>query len=281
MKTKVLLCCLASCLALTTIAEAQPGGGGGGRRGGFGGAGGFGGPFGRANIFSVAGNEEAQKDIGITTDEAAKVKEVVDQFNEANGSGFRSFSEGLNFRDMSQEERDKFGEKVAENTKTNTEKFLPKLKDVLSADQFTRLQQITWQAMGSSAFTESEVIKSLNITSDQQSKIKTIRSDYEAKGREMRAAMLPQGGGGGGGGREAFAEMQEKTRTLNKERDGKVEEVLTKDQLDKFATLVGKKFDTEKLGFGAFGRRGGGGPGGGGGGGGNGGRSKRPQPKAE
>ena len=64
---------------------------------------------------------------------------------------------------------------------------------------------------------------------------------------------------------------------LNKERDAKINEVLTKAQLDQFATLKGKEFDVAQL------RRGPGGPGGGpgGGGGGAGARPKRPQPKAE
>lgn len=269
MKTNVWMYCLATCLAFATVANAQPGGG---RRGG--GFGGPGGGFGRTNIFTVAGNEDAQKDAGITTDEAAKVKAVVDDFNEANRTAMRSAGENVNFREMSQEERTKFGEKVAEANKANLEKFLPKLKAVVTPDQFTRLQQITWQAMGSSAFTEDEIIKALNITSDQQSKIKSIRTDYETKGREMMQAAFA---GGGGGGREAFAESREKMRALNKERDTKAEEVLTKDQQDKFASLVGKKFDVDKLGFGGRGP-GGGGPGGGGG---NGARAKRPQPKAE
>ena len=271
MKMKVLMCCLTSCLAFATLAEAQPGGGGGRRGGGPGGGG-----FGRTSIFTVAGNDDAQKDIGITTDEATKVKAVVDEFNEANRDAMRSAGENVNFREMTPEQREKFNEKVAESNKTNVEKFLPKLKDVLSADQFTRLQQITWQAMGSSAFTEAEIIKALNITSDQQSKIKSIRTDYDAKSREVMQAAFANGGGGGGGGGggAAFAEVREKTQAINKERDGKVDEVLTKEQLDKFASLVGKKFDVEKL-------RTGRGPGGGGPGGGGGGKGKRPQPKAE
>ena len=83
------------------------------------------------------------------------------------------------------------------------------------------------------------------------------------------------GGGGGGGGPEAFAKMQE----LNKERDAKVNEVLTKAQQDQFAMLKGKEFDVTQLR--GRGPGGPGGPGGGGGGGGAGARPKRPQPKGE
>ena len=61
---------------------------------------------------------------------------------------------------------------------------------------------------------------------------------------------------------------------LTKERDAKINEVLTKAQLETFAKLKGKEFDVAQL------RRGFGGPGGGGGGG-AGARPKRPQPKGE
>ena len=59
---------------------------------------------------------------------------------------------------------------------------------------------------------------------------------------------------------------------LNKERDAKINEVLTKAQLETFAKLKGKEFDVAQL------RGGRGGPGGAGGAGA---RPKRPQPKGE
>ena len=108
----------------------------------------------------------------------------------------------------------------------------------------------------------------MTITKEQTDKITAISDDYGAKARE-----LFQPGGGGGG----FEKMVE----LNKERDAKINEVLTKAQLDTFAKLKGKEFDVAQLRGGpGRGGPGGGGPGGGGGGG-AGGRPKRPQPKAE
>ena len=79
--------------------------------------------------------------------------------------------------------------------------------------------------------------------------------------------MPPHGAGGGGAG--GFEKMQE----LNKEREAKINEVLTKAQLETFAKLKGKEFDVAQL---RGGRGGPGGPGGGAGG-----RPKRPQPKGE
>ncbi len=245
--------CLITALAVATTAEAQPGGGRGGRGGG--------GMFGRGGIFGLVTNEAVQKDLGLSTDEAAKTKTVADDFNTAFREAMGDSGGRRGFQDP------EVRAKMRETAKVTTEKFLPKLKDVLTAAQFTRLQQISWQAMGTEALSEPEVIKALPIATEQQEKIKTVNTEYDTKQQELFAAAF---GGGGGGDREA---MREKIQTLTKERETKVNELLTKDQLDKFASLKGKEFDLTQLR---------GGPGGGGGGGaGGGGRPKRPQPKAE
>ena len=140
---------------------------------------------------------------------------------------------------------------MTELNKTTTEKFLPKLKAVLTADQFTRLQQINWQAMGAAALSEPEIVKALPISTEQQNKIKALSSDFDTKQRELFTAAFS---GGGGGDREA---MQENMQTLAKERETKTLEVLTADQKTKFDTLKGKAFDVTKLRGGFGGGRGG------------------------
>ena len=249
---------IATALMVSTVC-AQPGGGRGGRGGG--------GMFGRGGIFMTVNNDAVQKELGLSSDNSTKVKELVDEFNSSTRDAMREAGGG-NFQELSAEERNKLFEKMNEATKSNTDKYLPKLKDLLTADQFTRLQQINWQNMGTGAYSDSDVAKSLSITAEQQDKIKSISTEYAAKQRELFA-------NGGARGEEAREKMQE----INKERDKKINDILTKDQLDKFASMKGKDFDVEQLrGFGrGRGGRGGdnaGSPGGGG-------RPKRPQPKAE
>lgn len=267
MKMKLWIFCLMSCLALAATAQAQPGGGG---RGGRGGGGMFGG------LFSIIGNQAVQKELGLSEADAEKIKTITDDHGTAMRDAMRDAGGGggANFQDMTDEERTKMREKMTEASKTVNDKFLPKLKDALTADQFTRLQQINWQNMGAAALSEPEVIKAVSISKDQQDKIKTISDEIGAKRREL----FTQGGGGGPPSPETFAKMQESMQELTKEQDTKVNEVLSKAQQDKFASLKGKEFDVAQLR--QFGRGGRGGPGGGGGGGG-GGRAKRPQPKAE
>lgn len=254
MRVNAWIMCSILCLALVSTANAQ--GGRGGR--GFGGGGGM---FGRSNIFMIVNNDAVQKDVGLSDDDAAKIKKVTDEFGEALRAGSPDMS---GFRDMSREEREKAMAKGAENFKATSAKFLPKLKEAMSADQFTRLQQINWQNMGTQAYGEDEVIKAVSITKEQQDKMKTVNADLDKKRDEMF-----QGGGAGAGGREAFQKLRE-------ERTTQINAILSKEQLDKYATLVGKKFDTEQLQFGGRGGRGGGGGGGDGGG-----RGKRPQPKSD
>ena len=254
MRINVWRLCLTTCLAVAATVEAQPGGG---RRGG--------GMGGRGGIFSVATNEAVQKDLGLSSDVTSKVKEVSDEYVAANREGMSGITFG---RDMSAADR----EKMASVAKANNEKFLPELKAALTADQFTRLRQINWQSQGAGALADPEVVKALAITKDQSDKIKTLTDDYAAKTREL----FTGGGGGGSGGRDALT-------AISKERDEKINEVLTKDQVDKFASLKGKEFDVAQL-RGGFGRGGGGGGGGAGAnnnGGDGGARPKRPQPKAE
>jgi Spy/CpxP family protein refolding chaperone len=267
MKINAWMLCLAGGLAVATTLEAQGPGGGGGR-GGRGGGFGMGG-MGRGGILMIAGNEAVQKDIGLTEDGVAKVKSVTDEYQAAMRESFTQGGGG-NFQDMTPEERRAAMEKRMEAGRALTAKFLPKIKEALKPDQYTRLQQINWQNMGTGAYADEEVVKALTITKEQTDKITALNEEYGAKMREL---FQPGGGGGGGGG--GFEKMQE----MNKERDGKINEILTKAQLESFEKLKGKEFDVAQLRP----RFGPGGPGGGGpgGGGGAGGRPKRPQPKPE
>src|SRR4029077_5829244 len=119
-------------------------------------------------------------------------------------------------------------------------------KEVVSETQFERLRQIGWQAAGSLALASLELGKALDLTKEQQKKIADINKEYEDKQAELRRNAFggrpggggggPGGGGGGPGGGGIFAKIQE----LNKERDGKAIEALSKEQQEKYTKLKGK-----------------------------------------
>ena len=137
------------------------------------------------------------------------------------------------------------------STKVN-EKYEPKLKEALTADQFKRLQEINVQAAGVDAVSDPRVAKELALTEEQTKKIADLRADYREK---MRGLFGP------GAGDDARTKMRE----LREEETKAVNEVLTKEQQDKLTALKGKEFDVSQL-------RGPGGPGGGG---------RRQRPKTE
>ena len=197
--------------------------------------------FGGGIIFATAANEAVRKDLGLSEEIAAAVKKVLSDFRAAwigTGRGF------VVRRVRVAQDTERFfldvdlppwnsGEWMAV-----TAKFLPRLKDALTADQYTRLQQIDWQARGTAAYWDSEVIQALALTKEQQNKIASITNECIAKRQELFA----QGGGGAGG------EAREKAMSeLVKEHDAQINGSLTKAQLDVFAMMRGKEFDVDEL----------------------------------
>ncbi len=249
-------------LLSASVAFAQrPGGGqpGGGRPGGFGG-GGFGG-FGGGGPLTLVNMEAVQKELGLKEDQISKLKTLGEAGREemraTGGGGGREAFQAL--QDLPREEREKkqaeMFAKAAEARKKIEDKFKPKLAEILDASQRERLQQIAWQNAGTQAYQEADVIAALKITKEQQEKLAAVSKEFRDKTREL-------GQGGGGGGDEA----RTKFRELGESRDKALSEVLTADQREQFAKLMGKKFDTAQLRGGFGGAPGGGRPGQGGGG---------------
>lgn len=217
----------AAVLGLASVTFAQGPGGG---RGGFGGRGGRG-------LIGLANAEAVQKDAGIEADAKEKIAKLSTSFQEEMRS---ESSGGGNFREMSQEERQKAMAKMTETRAKLEAKFLPQLKEILSAEQLKRVKEIHVQEQGASALTNAEFAKELGLSDDQQKKIADLIREYGEKTRGLFGAGA---GGGDGGGREAFAKMQE----INKERDEKVVGVLSAEQKEKFTAAKGKAFDLAAL----------------------------------
>lgn len=237
-----------------------------GRRGG---RGGFGGGFGRGGMFpttpfTVAMNEDAQKELGLTEEQITKVKAA----SEAYMTALRESAPqgGFPGQDATQEERQKWvAERAAAAAKVLAEQK-PKLAEAVSADQMKRIEEIVLQAQGTNALSDEAVAKALDLSDEQKTKIADATKTFGEKQRELFTS-------GFGGNPE---EGREKMQALGKERDEAMMGVLTQEQKDKLASMKGKEFDVSKLrGRGGFG--GGRGPGGGREGG-----SSRPQrPAAE
>ena len=200
------------------------------------GAGGFG-FFGGGSLVFLASNEAVQKDIGADEAAVGKIRKIGEDSRQAMQD---LFAGGGNPQDLSEEERQKRREKFEELSKKSS----AELKEALSADQYKRLQQISWQAAGAAALEDETIAKELSIGDDLKQKIAAVREDYSQKRQAL--------------GRDASPEQR---RELAQEETKKVTDLLTADQQEKFTALKGKTFDVSQLRTGFGGGRPGGGKG--------------------
>ncbi|MBC7852242.1 MAG: hypothetical protein IAF94_02305 [Pirellulaceae bacterium] len=215
-------------LVLTTSLSAQ------GRRGGaFGGAG--------RSLINLAAIEAVQKEIGVTDDQKAKLTALGTEYREE--SQKVRTEAGITGGGGGERPTEEQVAKMTEGMKKLNESFAGKLKETLKPEQLERVQQISYQAAGSAAYSNPDVVKALDITKEQQDKLTTISNDFREKMRALFA------GGGGDGNREAFTK-------LNDEQNAEIAKVITAEQTEKFTKLKGNTFDVSTLG-------GRGGPGGG------------------
>lgn len=254
MKSLSLVAVITATCLFTSPTWAQPGGGRG-----FGGGG-----MRQQGIIGLLTNEAAHKEAGIAADGVEKLKSVAEGFQgDMQAAMQKMFPSGPpNFFEMSDAQRREMQTKMQEATKDAMKKFMPMIKDAISADQLKRLHQIARQLGGSVSMVDEEVANDLKLTDDQKKQIEAVNAEYGGKTRE-----LFQGAFGGGGG--DMAEIQSKVQKLNEERDSVAKELLNADQQKSWTEMLGKPADIAAVrasmmrGFGG-GRGGPGGPGGGG-----------------
>jgi hypothetical protein len=117
--------------------------------------------------------------------------------------------------------------KMQEVMKTNDEAAL----DILKEDQKKRLNQITLQLQGSQAFAAPDVVKELNLSQEQQDRIKAI---HDAAGQKMPKLVPGQ----------PFAPQvfQKKVAQIKKDADKQAQKVLTSEQASQWSEIIGSPF---------------------------------------
>jgi hypothetical protein len=234
MKFNLWMLCVVSILVVTMALPAR---GQGGRGGGFGGG----------EIFLFAENEAIQQELGLSPEAAAKAKTIHNQYRETLLMAMPA--QGLLTQVVIQDDGSIRAVQEAtpagiDTLRTVTATFRPQLKEVLTADQYRRLRQITWQAMGTAAYSDDEVIESLTITKEQQVKISAIVDEFNTKRREVRGVAFDRG-------RVNAAmftdEIRKKENELNNEQDARINDSLTKAQLDQFAEMKGDEIEVSLL----------------------------------
>jgi len=217
---------------------------GGGGPGGF-----FGGPGGgRAGGAMLLGIPEVQKELNLTDDQ----KEAIKKEGESVRQEIQKMREGFDpasLADMSDEERTKKFQEMRKKGEEIGAKVEEKMKTVLDAKQLERLTELQYQQQSGNALLRPEVIKKLNITDEQQEKLKKI-----SEGARPAPGTFRNFGNMSDDDRKA---MREKMQSSQKEMLA----VLTDEQSEDWTKMTGKEFKFPPMGRG--GRGGFGGPGGG------------------
>lgn len=197
------------------------------RGGGFGGGGAGGGD----PITGLLRIKEVREELKITADQEAAIRKLA----EANRPERPA---GMNFREMSQEDREAFFEKMRKEQAERMTQMKEQLEEVLLPEQLERAEQIALQVQGVRALSNEQVAEKIGLSADQQERLKevqqTIQDDMRGKMREMFA------GGMGGVDRDS---MREKMLELRTEMEAKVLGVLTEEQKAKFEAMKGETFE--------------------------------------
>ena len=181
---------------------------------------------------------EIQKELGLDDAQKKQTATLVAALQHQTQTAFRE----INFQELqnlTEEEREKRMTDVRSKVEEISNQADSKVSDVLKPQQINRLKQLQLQREGVAAFRRPDISKQLDLTSEQQEKL-----------RALDGAGFGFGGPGGG----QAAQRQQADALV----------ILTADQKTKWGEVTGKAFqfpEPQGFGPGGFGR-GPGGPGG-------------------
>ncbi|QDT06988.1 hypothetical protein K227x_54120 [Rubripirellula lacrimiformis] len=216
-----------------TAAFAQDNNRRGGGRGGMGG----GRPGGGDPTLGLLRVDQVREELKLSTDQVGALDKLSEQMRPER-------PEGVDFRSMTEDQRNEFFAKVRKDAEEKTKEMKEKLEEVLFPEQIERLGEIALQVQGSQALESPEVVKELTITETQKKKLAEVR---ESLGQEMQAKVREMFSN-----RDRNPNMREEFAKLRSEMDDKIFAVLTSDQRSKFEKMKGDKFEMPEgaMGFG-------------------------------
>jgi hypothetical protein len=199
---------------------------------------GFGGGFGFGGInvtAAVLNNKALQEELKVTSEQKQKLKPAADKQAALQKKQAEMFAGGKGGFD-----KEKMQENFKEMQAVN-EEVKKSVDETLNAEQKKRLRQIEVQAAGPRAFANEEMVKGLNLSDEQKTKIKAVADEFTKDSREVRME------GGFGADAEKRAEIDRKVDKLQAAAMKQIQEALTDEQKKTWKTLVGEPFDVAKL----------------------------------
>jgi Spy/CpxP family protein refolding chaperone len=193
---------------------------------------GFGGLGGMGPGDLILPTQEVQKELGLTDDQKAQVKDLFSEVRQKARSALGNFNLQELLK-LSQEERDKrLGEarKKAEATYKGIE---DKLAKILDAKQLDRLGQIRLQREGAAALARPKIAEQLGLSDEQKAKIKKIMAESQPRILSVGAEKPSPDQI-----RDFFSQMRERRKKLQSD----LLAVLTDQQKAKWSEMKGKEF---------------------------------------
>ncbi len=187
-------------------------------------------------------NEALQKELAITEDQKKALKEPMEKAAAFTKKQMELFSGGQPDREKMQE--------LQKEVAAFTEETKAKVEKALDEKQNKRIKQIQVQMMGMAAFANEDVAKTLKITDEQKTKMKTVADDFAKERGDLQKEYGMGGRPMQGGARpdpEKVAEYTKKLKSLTDETFAKAAKELTADQAKSWKELVGETFDVSKL----------------------------------
>ncbi len=213
MTRKITVSALAMLLMIAVCSTAQAQGRLG--RGSFGG-------FGGDPLLSLVRIDKVLEELEVIDDQKEQIQKIVD--------GSRGERPQVNFRELSEEEREKALAEFREKAQARFAEARKKLDDVLLPHQLKRLKEISIQNQGIRALADKELAKAIGMTDEQQEELVSIQEGIAESFRELFR---------GGQDRE---NIREKMTELREKSQSDIMAVLTDDQKQKFEEMKGEPF---------------------------------------
>jgi len=175
--------------------------------------------------------EKVQKELELVPEQKEKLKEIADK---AAAKMRENRQAMMKLRDASEEDRRAKFTEMGNAMRAQAEQAKKDIEEVLLPHQIERLKQIAVQVRGLAALDDKEVQDALGITEEQKGKMKPVRDEMMEK---FRGSM------GRGGDESERKARRDKMEAARKEVEGKILEILTPEQKEKFEKMKGAKLD--------------------------------------
>lgn len=168
----------------------------------------------------LAKEKGAQTELKMTKKQADAVQKLIADLNDKYKDDYAKL------KDLKPAERYK---KESELNKTAADEANKAIGDILSAEQLKRLKQLHVQRRGPYAFGEAEVIAALQLTKEQQKKLRDMETDYQKALVEVNK----------------LTDLDERTKKVTaavKEAMDKAMAILTDEQKKTWKDLTGERY---------------------------------------